>query len=162
MTWKVTLVITNRSTGSPVPGAPVTAAADGTLLGTTDASGTAQVTLNADSSTTLLDLVPVPPAATGSVFTTWDVAVTITSGGKPVRGVQVWLGNANVITGADGTAVRTFKVFASATQGLALKAASQGGTLFGGNTITISKTATNTWVTVLDGGYDTGINVFTD
>jgi hypothetical protein len=61
MAWNVRLTLTGGN-GSSRPGVPVTGSPQGTLLGTTDQSGSATVALNVDTSGMDLDIrAPAPP-----------------------------------------------------------------------------------------------------
>lgn len=161
--WDLKLVVTDASNGSPIPGVPVKVLEGntrGTVLGTTDASGTAKVAFGDVSGAAVLSIQPMPPAAAGSYFTTWDLALTLTSGGSPLGGVKVQGFGNDVITKPDGTAAVSFKVFVGAAQGLGVDV--RASNILPDGKVTISTTATSTFVSVLDGGIDPGINVFTD
>jgi hypothetical protein len=143
MNFNLALVTTELVDGAPVPGIPVTFTSYGgaglvkpgsaVSEAITDASGAATVVL----ATSLPDpgppsgftILPPQPPSTAGDFTTWNIALVLTSAsdGSPVPGCGVFLGPAAVGTEAatdtdqSGAATVSYKIFASVPQVLPMQ-----------------------------------------
>ena len=152
MAWNVRLTLTDASNGSPQPGVPVTGSPQGTLLGTTDASGSATVALNVDTSGKDLGIRSTSPPPGGPVrppggTQTWILALVITDpSGSGCPGVTVrYLSLAErVKTGSGGAATLRLTVNPSLPSGLQLSVeAPESGRGLSGS-VTVSETLEST------------------
>ena len=166
MSWNLAVLLTNASNGSPVVGSPLTAV-ESPVMGPatpaviTDASGRANLIYNGDLSqfnTLAIYVLQASASAAAPVYTTWEMALTLTSGGRPVPDVYVSPEESpRAITNMGGWAAVKFKVYA--VPGLPLRITARKGTKASGMGITVSQTPEDTILVVV--GVQSGITVST-